>query len=202
MYNAPSPHLVVSPSYKMAKRTTVPMIESLLLGKKSLHPDLWFRYHKTDHEFKIKWRGREGKIWIASGDDPQSLKGPDVPPSVHLNSKVKRAGTFRVVAINPYSPLGDVDDWVGCDALLPEQVKMGFYSDKISILSVDFLLELAVSTTKSIINGFISPIGAKTSHNEWHDTIFGVMNLNFGGQLSSNIPFLGGVSEGHNRSIN
>lgn len=78
LHNAPSPHLVVSPSYKMAKRTVIPTIEALLSGKKSIHPDLWFKYHKTDHEFKIKWRGRKAFIWVASGDDPDSLRGPNI----------------------------------------------------------------------------------------------------------------------------
>ncbi|KKL60851.1 hypothetical protein LCGC14_2201210, partial [marine sediment metagenome] len=78
MENAPAPGLVVSPSYKMAKRTVIPMINALLSGKQSIHRDLWWKFNKTDHEYKIKWRGREAKIWVGSGDEPQSLKGPNI----------------------------------------------------------------------------------------------------------------------------
>lgn len=78
LHNAPAPALVISPSYKMAKRTVIPMIISLLEGKQSLHRNLWFKFNKTDHEFKINYRGRQAIIWIASGDEPKSLKGPNV----------------------------------------------------------------------------------------------------------------------------
>ncbi len=35
-----------------------------------------YRYNKTDHEFFIP--GWNGTIWIASGDEPESLKGPNL----------------------------------------------------------------------------------------------------------------------------
>lgn len=76
--NAPVPHVVVSPSYKMAKRTTIPTLLSLLRGKMSLLDGFEYEYLKSDHEFQIRYKGREGIIWIASGDDPDSLKGPNI----------------------------------------------------------------------------------------------------------------------------
>ena len=82
--NSPAPHLMVSPSYKMARRTLVPALNALLSGKQTLHPDLKYRYHKTDHEMTIWYHGRIGRIWIASGDDPEALKGPNVG-SAHID---------------------------------------------------------------------------------------------------------------------
>lgn len=72
------PHLMVSPSYKIAKRTIIPTVRALLSGKQTIHPDLWWRYRKSEHEFEIRYRGRDARIWIGSGDDPDSLKGPNV----------------------------------------------------------------------------------------------------------------------------
>ena len=67
------PYLYISPSYKIAKRTIVPTIKALLDGRK-----INYRYHKTDHEFTFNYGEFKACIWIASGDDPESLKGPNV----------------------------------------------------------------------------------------------------------------------------
>jgi len=69
--NAPIPHLYVSPTYKQARKTVIVSIAELL--DRSL---IKYTYNKTNHEFYIKrWKGT---IWIASGDDPDSLKGPNL----------------------------------------------------------------------------------------------------------------------------
>ena len=47
LYNAPSPHLIVSPSYKMARRTIIPMLLALCQGKQTILPDFRYRYNKT-----------------------------------------------------------------------------------------------------------------------------------------------------------
>jgi hypothetical protein len=81
MHNAPVPHLWVSPTYKIARRTAIPTIQGLLAGKKSLQPGIEYRYHKTNFEFSITWGGRTGYIWLASGEDPESLRGPNIGSS-------------------------------------------------------------------------------------------------------------------------
>lgn len=78
LLNAPSPHLHVSPSYKIAKRTSIPTLLALCRGKASLDPTFTYKYHRTEFELTIWHRGRIGTIWIASGDDANSLKGPTV----------------------------------------------------------------------------------------------------------------------------
>lgn len=77
LHNAPVPFAVVSPSYKIAKRTVIPTIKALLNGKATLEPLTW-KFNKSDFEFKIWCRGREATLWISSGDDPESLKGPNL----------------------------------------------------------------------------------------------------------------------------
>jgi hypothetical protein len=73
LHNYGSPHLIVSPSYKVAKRTIIPTLDELLDGAKIRH-----KFNKTDHEYILNDEGNPGKIWIASGDEPKSLKGPNV----------------------------------------------------------------------------------------------------------------------------
>lgn len=78
LQNAPVPHLIVSPSYKIAKRTIIPTLKGLLAGKQRLLRRFNWRFLRTDHEFHINYHGRMGLIWVASGDDPLSLRGPNV----------------------------------------------------------------------------------------------------------------------------
>ena len=72
-HNAPVPYMYVSPSYKLAKRTIIPTLEELLDGRMIKH-----KYNKSDFEFKIKAGRKTATIWIASGDDYKSLKGPNL----------------------------------------------------------------------------------------------------------------------------
>lgn len=71
--NAPYPCMIVSPTYKMAKRTTIPTIKGLLDGR-----GIKYRYHASDHYFKIYYKGHVGELWIGSGNDPDSLKGSNL----------------------------------------------------------------------------------------------------------------------------
>jgi len=73
LYNAPSPVMVVSPNYPMARRTIIFTLRQLLDGRR-----LDYTYNKSSFEFIIKYKGREAIIWIASGDKPDSLKGPNL----------------------------------------------------------------------------------------------------------------------------
>ena len=79
-HNPKSPYMVVSPSYKMAKRTIIPTIVELLdargpIEKKLKGKALRYTYNKSEFEFKISGGGT---IWIGSGDEPKSLKGPNL----------------------------------------------------------------------------------------------------------------------------
>lgn len=71
--NAPYPCMVVSPTYKMAKRTIIPTIKELLNGK-----GIRYTYHSSDHYFTIYYCGHVGTLWVGSGNDPDSLKGSNL----------------------------------------------------------------------------------------------------------------------------
>jgi phage terminase large subunit len=73
IYNAPAPHLCVSPSYKMAKRTILPHLKNMLDGRR-----IRYKYNKSDFEFTLSYGGRTGTIWVGSGDNPDALKGPNL----------------------------------------------------------------------------------------------------------------------------
>lgn len=77
--NAPAPVAVVSPTFPIARHTTIATITSLLAGKRTNHGrNFWWRYNKTMHEFRVRYHGREGLIIVYSGEDPASLIGPNL----------------------------------------------------------------------------------------------------------------------------
>lgn len=78
LQNSGIPFMCVSPSYKQAKKTTILTIKELLQGKRTLLPGFSFKHNKSEHEFIIRYNGREGIIWCASGDDPDALKGANL----------------------------------------------------------------------------------------------------------------------------
>jgi len=69
--NAGLPGMMVSPTYKLAKRTTVHTIREMM-NKAGLD----YTINKMDNEILIKnWNGI---IWWGSADDPDSLRGPNL----------------------------------------------------------------------------------------------------------------------------
>lgn len=73
VFNAPYPCLLVSPTYKMAKRTVIPTIKGLLKNRR-----IKYTYNASDHYFRIYYKGWVGNLWIGSGKDPDSLKGSNL----------------------------------------------------------------------------------------------------------------------------
>lgn len=78
LQNAPAPHGLVSPTYKMARDTTVVSVAEQLTWLQRRHRGLRYRYNKTLFEFSISFRGRRAKIRCYSGENPDSLKGPNL----------------------------------------------------------------------------------------------------------------------------
>lgn len=79
LHNAPCPIAVVSPTFPLARETVVVTIAELLQGKRTLFGRaFWWRYNASTHQFRIKFHGREGRIIVYSGDDPMSLRGPNL----------------------------------------------------------------------------------------------------------------------------
>ena len=70
------PHMMVSPSFPVAKKTLVPAMHEILQDQYGLVSGKDYRFNKTDHEFFIhKWNGQ---IWIGAGERPDSLNGPNL----------------------------------------------------------------------------------------------------------------------------
>jgi len=80
LQNAPSPVAVVSPTYHLARETSILTISEMLNGKQTVYgrQNFWWKYHQTAHEFTIRYRGRNARILIYSGDNPLSLRGPNL----------------------------------------------------------------------------------------------------------------------------
>lgn len=78
--NSGCPFGVVSPTFPMARQTTIPTIMELLAGKQQQfgQRDFSWTYNKSIHEFIIRFKGRTGIIYIYSGENPKTLKGANL----------------------------------------------------------------------------------------------------------------------------
>lgn len=79
LQNAPCPVAAISPTFLLARRTTIATIIELLSGKsRLLGGAFWWRFNRSIAEFKIRYHGREGTIIVQSGEDPLRLRGPNL----------------------------------------------------------------------------------------------------------------------------
>jgi hypothetical protein len=79
LQNSPCPVAVVSPTFVMARRTMVPTISEYLEGKRQHYGrQLWWKYNRGYHEFQVRFRGRSFTLYILSGENPDSLRGPNL----------------------------------------------------------------------------------------------------------------------------
>jgi len=119
LHNAPSPHLWVSPSYKVAKRTIIPTIKAYLRGR-----NVSFSYNKTDFEFTLRHRGRVGTIWVGSGQDPEALKGPNVGSSNIDEPFIQDRAVFEQIVARTRDPIARVRE-IGLTGT-PEELNWGY----------------------------------------------------------------------------
>lgn len=79
LQNAPCPVAIVSPTFPIARQTVVTTLQALLQGKQTIYGhQLWWRYNRSTHEFKIRYKGRQALIIVYSGEDPLALRGPNL----------------------------------------------------------------------------------------------------------------------------
>ena len=78
LINAPVPVAIVSPTFPMARQTTIRTLVELLKGKETLIKGFTWKHNKSTFEFEIRHGGRTGTILIYSGDHPERLKGPNL----------------------------------------------------------------------------------------------------------------------------
>ena len=77
--NAPCPVASVSPTFPIARQTTIVTIAELLAGKQTHYGrSFWWKYNAGTHEFRIRFHGRNAHILIYSGERPESLRGPNL----------------------------------------------------------------------------------------------------------------------------
>lgn len=76
--NAPAPVALVSPTFPMARDTTIRTTAELLDGKATILGSFSWGYNKTSHVFTIRHGSRVGTITVYSGEHPERLKGPNL----------------------------------------------------------------------------------------------------------------------------
>jgi hypothetical protein len=80
LLNAPAPVAMVSPTHSIARQTIVATVATLLAGKERIYGKhrFWWKYFKKESVFKIRYQGRDATIIVYSGEDPLSLRGPNL----------------------------------------------------------------------------------------------------------------------------
>lgn len=106
LQNAPMPVAFISPTFPMARKTTIPTIEGLLAGKQTLYGSraFWWRHNKSLHEFRVRFRGREGNIHILSGEDPLSLRGSNLAAAGIDEPFIQNEEVFKQVVARVRAP--------------------------------------------------------------------------------------------------
>ena len=111
------PQQYVSPSYQMAKRTVIPSIQSILTKM-----NVPYTFNKSEHEFNIPLWG--GKIWIGSGDNPDSLKGPNIGSGLIDEPFIQSREVFEQINARVRHPESKVLE-IGLTGT-PEQLNWGY----------------------------------------------------------------------------
>ena len=80
IYNSPAPSAIVSPTYAMAKETTIETMRSVLEMKALLHPGVfkWREVRSSPHLFEVQYHGLRNRILVYSGQDADRLKGTNL----------------------------------------------------------------------------------------------------------------------------
>lgn len=74
------PVAICSPTFTMARETTIVTTNELLEGKKRLYGSAAFdwKYNKTEHVWYFRHLGRYARLIQLTGEDPERLKGPNL----------------------------------------------------------------------------------------------------------------------------
>lgn len=182
LQNAPHASAIFTPTYPMAKTTTIPTIKELLDGKKMLLGKS-FRYTLTLQppiKFVIYYKGRMGTLYILSADRPDSLKGvnlasvlmeePFIQPQASFEQAIAR---IRVVA--PISevfitgtPEGRGWGWELCEGELREKYDVGVVRASSHTNQAN-----AQDYAERMESGYDSLVARVYVHGEFHDLTSG-----------------------------
>lgn len=107
LMNAPCPVAVVSPTFPLAKQTTIPTIKELLDGKQSIIGKRRFAwsYNATEHRFTIKHGGRKATLIVYSGEHPIRLKGPNLAAALIDEPFIQEEDVFTQMVARVRHPL-------------------------------------------------------------------------------------------------
>ena len=124
IYNAPSPVLCISPTFKISRRTMLPTIMDLLRGKQTIDPHLKFTYNKSEFEFRIMYKNVVGIIWLLSGEDPDALKGSNAGAALIDEPFIQDKQVFNQVLARVRDPSAKKREI--CLTGTPETLNWGF----------------------------------------------------------------------------
>jgi len=117
--NSPVPIMIISPSYKVARRTIIPTIKRLLTGRK-----IKFIYRVQDAEFSYSYKGRECIIWVGSGDNADALKGPNLAAALIDEPFIQPVEVFEQMMARVRDPMASHREL--CLFGTPEQLNWGY----------------------------------------------------------------------------
>lgn len=126
LLNAPHPVALVSPSYPMAKLTTIPTIQSLLAGKQAILGRAFaFKYvGQAPITFRIMYRGRVGTLYILSAEKPLSLKGGNLAAAGMDEPFIQKEEVFEQMVARVRHPMASHREIVVAGT--PEQLNWGY----------------------------------------------------------------------------
>jgi len=79
LQNSPAPCAIVSPTFPLARETTIVTLEELLTGKEKMLKGFKWTHNKSEHVFRIRYGLKvRARIIIYSGEDPERLRGPNL----------------------------------------------------------------------------------------------------------------------------
>jgi hypothetical protein len=125
LQNAPAPVAIISPTFAIARQTTIETIATLLAGKQRiLGRKFWWRYNASSHEFRIRFRGRLGRIIVYSGDNPLSLRGPNLAAAGIDEPFIQEEEVFKQMLARVRHPGASRKEI--CLSGTPEQLNWGY----------------------------------------------------------------------------
>jgi hypothetical protein len=126
LQNAPVPSACVSPTYIMARQTTISTLQELLAGKQTLygHREFWWDFNKTSHHFRIRFHGREANILIYSGENPLSLRGPNLGTAYIDEPFIQHEDVFKQMVARVRHPHARLMEIILTGT--PEQLNWGY----------------------------------------------------------------------------
>lgn len=126
LQNAPCPVAIVSPTYILARQTVIATMQGLLSGKQTLYGprQFWWKWKEQAHEFHIRFHGRAAKIIVYSGEDPLSLRGPNLAAAVIDEPFIQDEEVFKQMVARVRHPDAVLRE-IGLTGT-PEQLNWGY----------------------------------------------------------------------------